>query len=130
MIAVDTNILVRFLTKDDFEQFEKSKRLIETQQIFIPDTVILETEWVLRFAYHFKPIQIRSAFVKLFGLSNVHPNHSPSIKMALDWYERGLDFADALHLAQSQHCHAMLTFDQRFIQRSTEISSCPVQEPA
>ena len=66
MIAVDTNILVRFLTKDDLDQFKKSKQLLQTEQIFIPDTVLLETEWVLRFAYHFKSDNIKVAFSKLF----------------------------------------------------------------
>jgi predicted nucleic-acid-binding protein len=129
MIAVDTNILVRFLTKDDKDQFEKSKQILQTQQIFVPDTVLLETEWVLRFAYQFKPNQIQIAFSKLFGLENIHLNHSPYIKKTLDWYEKGLDFADALHLAQVQHCQKMMTFDKRFINKAKEIASCPVEAP-
>ncbi|MCP5095159.1 MAG: type II toxin-antitoxin system VapC family toxin [Chloroflexi bacterium] len=129
MIAVDTDILVRFLTKDDPVQFEKSRQPLQTNQNFVPDTVILETEWVLRFAYKFKPEQIQTAFKKLFGLPTIHPNHSPSIKLTLNWYGNGLDFADALHLAQSQHCRAMSTFDQQFFKHAKTISSCPVQEP-
>jgi predicted nucleic-acid-binding protein len=44
MIAVDTNIIVRFLTQDDELQFQKSREIFQTQDIFITDTVILETE--------------------------------------------------------------------------------------
>jgi predicted nucleic-acid-binding protein len=51
MVAVDTNIIVRFLTQDDELQYQKSLEIFQTQNVFIPDTVILETEWVLRFAY-------------------------------------------------------------------------------
>ncbi len=58
MIAVDTNILVRFLTRDDEQQYQKSLNLFQNFNIFIPDTVILETEWVLRFAYKFKRLEI------------------------------------------------------------------------
>ncbi|MDZ7967304.1 MAG: PIN domain-containing protein [Nostoc sp. DedSLP03] len=61
MIAVDTNIIVRFLTQDDELQFQKSKEIFQTQDIFISDTVILETEWVLRFAYKFKRHEICTA---------------------------------------------------------------------
>jgi predicted nucleic-acid-binding protein len=53
MIAVDTNIVVRLLTQDDERQYSKILKLFQEQDIFIPDTVLLETEWVLRFAYHF-----------------------------------------------------------------------------
>lgn len=72
MVAVDTNILVRLLTQDDELQHQKSLEIFKTQDVFIPDTVILETEWVLRFAYKFQPREICEALRKLFGLPNVH----------------------------------------------------------
>ena len=55
MVAVDTNIIVRLLTQDDELQFQNSREIFKSYDVFIPDTVILETEWVLRFAYKFKP---------------------------------------------------------------------------
>jgi predicted nucleic-acid-binding protein len=55
MVTVDTNIVVRLLTQDDELQFQQSVKLFQSQDVFIPDTVILETQWVLRFAYKFKP---------------------------------------------------------------------------
>ncbi|WP_225895747.1 PIN domain-containing protein [Dendronalium phyllosphericum] len=51
MVAVDTNIIVRLLTQDDELQYRKSREIFQNKNIFIPDTVVLETEWVLRFAY-------------------------------------------------------------------------------
>jgi predicted nucleic-acid-binding protein len=71
MILVDTNIIVRLLTGDLQPQFKRAKSLFEKESIFITTTVILETEWVLRYAYHFKPLKITDAFQSLFGLSNV-----------------------------------------------------------
>jgi len=50
MIAIDTNIIIRFVTQDDELQFQKSREIFQTHDIFIADTVILETEWVLRFS--------------------------------------------------------------------------------
>ena len=46
------------------EQFQKSLKLFQEKEIFICNTVILETEWVLRFAYKFSPSEIYQAFTK------------------------------------------------------------------
>ena len=44
MIAIDTNILIRLMTRDDEEQYQKSLKLFQNKNIFIADTVVLETE--------------------------------------------------------------------------------------
>jgi predicted nucleic-acid-binding protein len=94
MIAVDTNVVVRLLTQDDEQQYNKSLKLFQKQDIFIPDTVILETEWALRFAYHFKPDEICEALRNLLGLSNVQFTNGSLMAQVLQWHENGLDFAD------------------------------------
>jgi predicted nucleic-acid-binding protein len=129
MVAVDTNIIVRFLTQDDELQYQKSLEIFQTQNVFIPDTVILETEWVLRFAYKFKPVEIREALKKLFGLPNVHLNNPNLVAQSLQWHETGLDFADAFHLANSQNHTQFYTFDEKFIKRAKGLTSCEVQQP-
>ena len=70
MIAIDTNIIVRLMTRDDEEQYQKSLKLFHNKNIFIADTVVLETEWVLRFAYKLRSVEICQAFRKVFGLPN------------------------------------------------------------
>ena len=112
MIAVDTNIIVRLLTQDDESQFNKSAELFKSNNIFVPDTVILETEWVLRFTYKFETTEIRAALKNLFGLPNVHLANAGLIAQALQWHEQGLDFADAFHLALSQQFTEFYTFDE------------------
>ncbi len=129
MIAVDTNVVVRFLTRDDEQQYEKSLKLFQEQDIFIPDTVILETEWVLRSRYKFEPDKICKAFRNLFGLPNVHIVDTDLLAQVLQWHENGLDFADALHLAQSQNCCAIYTFDSKFVNRAKGLTECKVQLP-
>ena len=129
MIAVDTNVVVRFLTRDDQQQYNKSLKLFQEQDIFIPDTVILETEWVLRFAYHFRPDEICKALRNLLGLPNVQLTNGSLIAQVLLWHENGLDFADALHLAKSQNCCAMYTFDTKFVNRAKKLTECEVQQP-
>ncbi len=129
MVAVDTNVVVRLLTQDDEQQYNKSLTLFQEQDIFIPDSVILETEWVLRFAYGFKPDEICEAFRNLLGLPNVQLTNASLMAQVLQWHEHGLDFADALHLAQSQNYSVIYTFDSKFVRRSKGLTECEVQLP-
>ena len=126
MIAVDTNVVVRLITHDDEKQYKKAFHLFSSQQVFIPDTVILETEWVLRYAYEFSASAIRKALYGLFGLNNVHLFNPTLISQALGWNAEGLDFSDAMHLAQSHKCEQLHTFDKSFSARGAELSPCPV----
>ncbi|MGB7415869.1 MAG: type II toxin-antitoxin system VapC family toxin [Thermosynechococcaceae cyanobacterium] len=129
MISVDTNVIVRFLTQDDEPQSQRALRLFEREELFILVTVLLETEWVLRFAYEFSPLEIAGAFRKLLGLTNVHVENAVQIAKVIEWHEQGLDFADALHLANSEQQSELLTFDQTFIKRAKGKSDCRVREP-
>lgn len=129
MVAVDTNIVVRLLTEDDQAQFQKSLSLFERNEIFIADTVILETEWVLRYAYEFDAKAIQQGLMKLFGLPNVQLAEPILIAQALEWFSNGLDFADALHLSKSQHLSHLYTFDKTFIKKSKRLSRCFVADP-
>jgi predicted nucleic-acid-binding protein len=129
MIAVDTNVIVRLLTRDDEDQFQKSLALFQDQDVFIPDTVLLETEWVLRFAYHFNPNEICKAFRSLLGLPNVQVSDGSMIAQAIDWHENELDFADALHLALSQNCSRFYSVDAKFVTRAKSLTKCEVCQP-
>lgn len=131
MTAVDTNVIVRLLARDEPEQFLKSKELFAAGPVFIADTVLLETEWVLRFAYRFKPPEICDALEKLLGLPNVKAANPGHIAHALEWTRNGMDFADAIHLATSHHFRheRFATFDRQFISRASGLIECRVQEP-
>jgi predicted nucleic-acid-binding protein len=48
VLAIDTNVIIRYLTRDDAEQFAKANALIGAEDVFVCTTVLLETEWVLR----------------------------------------------------------------------------------
>lgn len=129
MIAIDTNIIVRLLVNDDADQYKKAYSLFDQHEVFIADTVVLETEWVLRFAYDFKSDQIADALTKLLGLPNVFVNHPTIAAQAVTWHTQGLDFSDAFHLANSQQCKAFYTFDKKMINRANSIESCVVLNP-
>lgn len=129
MTAVDTNIIVRLLTADDTGQFKKARKIFESHQVFIPETVILETEWVLRFAYSFKPAAINVAFAKLFGLPNVRVARPELVAKALEWHQEGIDFVDALHLAACQEQERFMTFDTKLVRKAKGHSRCLVATP-
>ena len=129
MIAVDTNIIVRFLTRDDAAQYQKAFVIFNTKDIFISTTVILETEWVLRFAYKFSVQNICRALTNLLGLNNVYFTDKNAVAQAIEWHKTGMDFADALHLTQLTHCEKLYTFDKRFIAKAKNVISCPVVKP-
>jgi predicted nucleic-acid-binding protein len=129
MIAIDTNIVVRFLTHDDEIQYKKAYTLFNEHDVFIADTVILESEWVLRFAYNFDTKQIADALTRLFGLPNVHINHPSLVAQAIAWHLQGLDFADAFHLANSRQCKTFFTFDKKMINVAKGIDTCEVLAP-
>jgi predicted nucleic-acid-binding protein len=129
VVAVDTNVIVRLLVNDDPKQYEKSRAAFSSKQIFIPDTVILETEWVLRYAYEFSSNEICKGLKKLLGLENVRVSNQNAIADAIRWHESGLDFADAFHLALSQEQEILKSFDKKFIKKSKELSKCRVELP-
>jgi len=129
MISVDTNVIIRLLTRDDEQQYKKAYGVFQKEDVFASDTVLLESEWVLRYAYKFSREQIADAFSRLLGLPNVYVANSVAIHAAIQWHAKGLDFADALHLVMSQHCHRMVSFDVDFIKRAKDLSSCPVSLP-
>ena len=129
MVAVDTNILVRFLVKDDPEQFQRAEQLLQDHEIYIPDTVLLETEWVLRFAYNLSPDAILQGFLLLLGMENVNVRDAFAVKQALDWFAQKMDFADAWHLALSQSCPRFATFDDKLVKRAKGKGDCKAFEP-
>jgi predicted nucleic acid-binding protein len=118
--AIDTNVLIRFLTKDDPEQYAKARALIEGGDIFVPTTVLLEAEWVLRSGYEYARIDIIGALRSFGGLTGATLENPHATAQALEWAEGGMDFADALHLALSSRYGSFYTFDVRLIRAAPD----------
>ena len=129
MRAIDTNVIVRFLTADDPKQAQAARRVIEAGEVFIGTTVALETEWVLRAGYRFSSPDISAALRGLGGLPGVSLEEPAEVAQALDWMSEGMDFADALHLARSGHCSAFVTFDRKLAKRAGGLVPVPVEAP-
>jgi predicted nucleic-acid-binding protein len=130
VIALDTNVVVRFLTRDDPAQALRARALIDTGAAFVPRTVVLETEWVLRTIYRFERGAITVGLMRLLGLPGVEIEDRPTVARALDWCGQGLDFADALHLASSGRAEAFATFDRALRRKARGVAgTVPVVAP-
>lgn len=129
MIAVDTNLLVRLLTNDDPSEAKRALRVMESDDILIPKTVLLETEWVLRHGYMIAREVIAQALQNLLGLPNLEAEDPQAVTQALGRYEEGLDFADALHLASSTKADRFATFDRDFVKKASKLDSIAVFRP-
>jgi len=102
MTAIDTNLLVRIITNDDRTQAARAAAFLREQdRVYIPKTVLLELEWVLRSAYQTGRNAIVSALRDLTTVFNVEVEDETAAKQAIEWYENGVDFADALHVASA-----------------------------
>ena len=129
MLAVDTNIIVRYLAADHPEQFAKASALIHGEDVYVSSTVLLETEWVLRRGYRFSRDQIKAALTAFAGLPRVTLEDAAVAAKALEWMRSGLDFADALHLAKAAGSDAFVSFDQRFAAVANTLSEVKVRSP-
>jgi len=129
VLAVDTNIIVRYLTADHPEQFAKASALIRGEDVYVCTTVLLETEWVLRGGYRFGRDRIIAALTAFAGLPRVNLEDPALAAKALNWMRSGMDFADALHLAKAEGCDAFVSFDQRFATVANSLSEVKVRAP-
>jgi predicted nucleic-acid-binding protein len=129
MLAIDTNLIVRYLIADDPEQSARAKLLIEREDVFVCTTVLLETEWVLRSVYGYTPVQVATALAAFAGLPHVMLEDAALAAKALDWTIRGMDFADALHLAKAEGCEAFVSFDRRLAALAGRVGAVKVQTP-
>jgi predicted nucleic-acid-binding protein len=119
MLGIDTNVLVRFLVRDDEAQFDKARRLIRREvaggrRVFVSQLVLLETEWVLRSRYGLQKIEVIEAISALLDANDVQFENEPAIEEALFvWKDRSVGFADCLIGAQNKRlgCSATATFD-------------------
>jgi len=117
--ALDTNVLVRWMVDDDARQAARVQKLFEEvrlqqSMLFVPSTVMLELEWVLRSRYDFDKQAVLVAFNALLETRELEFEDEPAVERALLFYrENSADFADCLHAGKcgSAGRAPMITFD-------------------
>ena len=119
MIALDTNVLVRYLVRDIQEQAEAARDLLEglTSEApgFISREVTIETAWVLERSYQFSREQIAEILEELTAVDNLIFEAGDDVaRAALRFRQGGPDFADLMILAAAERAGArpLYTFDQ------------------
>lgn len=124
MIAVDTNILVRYAVKDDLQQTIIATDFLADNKCFILKTVLLELVWVLSSSSGYAlPRNIVAERVRhISGLPNVVMQDENNVVLAVDWYESGMDFADALHLSSSLELKGFATFEKKIAKKSEKLN--------
>lgn len=127
MLAVDTNVVVRLVTNDNPAQAKRAAAAFASDDIFVAKSVLLETEWVLRFSYRLDRESILRGLRGILGLPNLTAEDGLRVAQALIWYEAGLDFADALHLASSSEAQRFGTLDNALVKRARRLSSIEVR---
>jgi predicted nucleic-acid-binding protein len=126
VIALDTNVLARLVTKDDPQQARAAAALIdEGEACFVPLTVALELEWVLRGVYELAPGKIAESFNALLGVRNLHFEREAAVLEAVRLLADGFDFADVLHHAATGNCASFKTFDRKLLARAERAGLTP-----
>lgn len=121
MPALDANVLVRYVVRDDYVQLAAARRLIrkcvaDGQTLFVPVTVTLEFEWVLRASFEYAKEQVMAVLSSLFSAAELSFESERALEVALQLYRNGsADFADCLHVALAAQAgeSPLWTFDRR-----------------
>ena len=129
MKSVDTNVLARFFIDDaDDPQAARQRPAavrVMAEPVFVSVTVLLEFEWVMRGFYVLPRPQIARVLQALAGIGHVTIEDRAAVLSAIDTFNAGIDFADALHLARSGHCQAFVSFDRRLVKRANGLALAP-----
>ena len=132
MRALDTNVLARFFVDDPDDEEAARQRPAAiaalAQRSFVPVTVLLELEWVMRGFYELPSGDISRVLRALASIEHVTLEDRDAVLVAVEAFDKGLEFADALHLARSKRASSFATFDQRLAKRAKGMASTPPVE--
>lgn len=129
MRSLDTNVLARFFV-DDADDAQAAKQrpaaiAALSERGFVTVTVLLELEWVMRGFYGLPRSGIARALRALGGIEHIAIEDRDAVLAALDAFDAGMDFADALHLARSLRASTFVTFDKQLAQRAKRLAISP-----
>jgi predicted nucleic-acid-binding protein len=132
MISLDTNVLVRaVLVEADADELTRAQKkrakeiLSSGADLYVPITVVQELEWVLRAVYEAAPTEVIALLEDLLAVTGMTVDRASAVRQAVDWYRKGMDFSDALHLAQSGLCTELQSFDRSFQRSAGRLAASP-----
>jgi predicted nucleic-acid-binding protein len=130
--ALDTNVLARFFV-DDADDAQAAKQrpaavAALSERSFISVTVLLELEWVLRGFYELPARDVLHVLRALASIEHITLEDRDAVLVAVDAFDKGIDFADALHMARSSRASGFATFDKRLARRAKGLALMPPVE--
>jgi predicted nucleic-acid-binding protein len=132
MRALDTNVLARFFVDDPDDAQAAKQRSVAiaalAERSFVSVTVLLELEWVMRGFYELPTRDISRVLRALASIEHITLEDRDAVLVAVDAFDKGLDFADALHLALSSRASGFATFDKRLAKRAKGLALTPPVE--
>jgi predicted nucleic-acid-binding protein len=130
VIALDTNILIRTIVRDDPQHVDLAVDMMANNVCYVTRSVVQEVVWVLTRIYRQSASQVAAVIDLLLDIQQIEVEDEFQIMQAVIWYRQGMDFADALHLATSLKANSLATFDKGFIKAASAIQTpIPVYHP-
>ena len=132
MKALDTNVLARFFV-DDADDAQAARQrpaavAALSERSFVSVTVLLELEWVMRGFYGLPTRDVLRVLRALASIEHITVEDRDAVLVAIDAFDKGVDFADALHIARSSRASGFATFDQRLAKRAKALALMPPVE--
>jgi len=129
MTALDTNVIVRYLTQDDEAQCHQVMQMLgrKLATFFVCDLVLAETDWVLRSLYEWTGVEVADAFARLTTIHNLTFENETRLRASLQGLREGADLADELivRACMDHDAKAFATYDKEIIRRHKPFAGRP-----
>ena len=127
MRAADTNLVVRAIANDDPQQSPIARRWFEEDAVFLSQTVLLETEWILRSVLGWPRDRVGAVLSALLRNRDIVVERGSDAIWATERHAQGADFADMLHLAASRRTSVFATFDRTLAAHAGAVPPVPIE---
>ena len=126
MIAIDTNIILRFLTRQPKAQFEAARALFRKGGLFVSVPVVMEVYFTLTGqVLAFAEAEALGALEAVLRLPGVTVQNAQEVFTAIGFAKQGLPFKDACVLAFCAEASQLVTFDKPFAKRAAKLRLRP-----
>lgn len=126
MIALDTNILARWILLDDEAQLPVAQRLL-AGRCWLSWTVLLELVWLLASYGKLTRRQIADVLDALLAMPTIHCDRPANLQWAIERYRAGADLADMFHIASSGEASAFVSLETKLAQKAGPNAPVPVR---
>lgn len=126
MKAIDTNVVIRYLVRDDDFQAEIAEAIIE-HKCYISHTVLVESVWLLSSYYALSRDKIAMALGELLSLPSTSTVDYDLVTWAIKRYQLGADFADMIHLIDGRSADQFVTFDKAIAKAAGNDAPIPIE---